>query len=119
MSRVSVTSGYLTKSNVVGEDALTDKLEQKTAEGVGGAMLDATGRCLCGRVAYTAIGEPLTTFLCHCRDCQHYTGSAFEAGMIFPADLVSVSGELTHLPIAAALPKLFGDVFARTVVAGS
>lgn len=58
-------------------------------------MLHATGRCLCGQVSYTAVGEALATFLCHCRQCQRYTGSAFEAGMIFPADSVSVCGELT------------------------
>ena len=53
------------------------------------------GQCLCGQVTYTAIGAPLATFLGHCRQCQRYTGSAFEAGMIFPVDSVSISGELT------------------------
>ena len=47
-------------------------------------MLRVTGRCLCGQVTYAALGEPLAAFLCHCRQCQRYTGSAFEAGMIFP-----------------------------------
>jgi len=39
-------------------------------------------------------GEPAFSGLCHCRNCQHYTGSAFEALIAFPAASVSVQGEL-------------------------
>jgi hypothetical protein len=49
---------------------------------------------LCGRVPYTVTGEPAFSGLCHCRNCQHYTGSAFEALIAFPAASVSVQGEL-------------------------
>jgi len=35
------------------------------------------GRCLCGLVRYTADTKTLTTFVCHCLDCQWWTGSAF------------------------------------------
>jgi hypothetical protein len=35
------------------------------------------GHCLCGKAAYTCAGEPVTTFICHCRDCQRASGSAF------------------------------------------
>ena len=53
-----------------------------------------TGGCLCGRVRYTVTGEPAFSGLCHCRNCQRYTGSAFEALIAFPAASVSVQGEL-------------------------
>jgi hypothetical protein len=57
-------------------------------------MAHLTGGCLCGRVRYTLTGEPALSCLCHCRLCQRSTGSAFETVMAFPADAVSVKGEL-------------------------
>ena len=57
-------------------------------------MADITGGCLCGRVRYTISGEPALSGLCHCRNCQRYTGSAFEPVMAFPAATVSIQGEL-------------------------
>jgi hypothetical protein len=57
-------------------------------------MPDLTGGCLCGRVRYTLRGEPVFSGLCHCRNCQRYTGSAFEAVVAFPAEAVSIAGEL-------------------------
>jgi hypothetical protein len=57
-------------------------------------MADLTGGCLCGRVRYTVHGDPVFSGLCHCRNCQRYTGSAFETLMGFPVGSVSVQGEL-------------------------
>jgi hypothetical protein len=57
-------------------------------------MSDITGGCLCGRVRYTVTGEPVFSGLCHCRNCQRYTGSSFEAVVAFPTPSVSVKGEL-------------------------
>ena len=55
-------------------------------------MANITGGCLCGRVRYTVTGAP--AFSGHCRNCQRYTGSAFEALIAFPAASISVQGEL-------------------------
>jgi hypothetical protein len=57
-------------------------------------MVSATGGCLCGRVRYAIVGEPIRSGICHCRNCQRYTGSAFEPFMIFPTASVSLQGEL-------------------------
>jgi len=35
------------------------------------------GGCQCGRIRYRLLGEPLTLYLCHCRDCQKQSSSAF------------------------------------------
>ena len=43
------------------------------------------GGCLCGAVRYESAGEPLFSLLCHCRDCQHQSGSAYVAAMRVPA----------------------------------
>jgi hypothetical protein len=57
-------------------------------------MASATGGCLCGRVHYTLTGDPAFSGLCHCRNCQRYTGSTFEAVVAYPKNAVSVEGEL-------------------------
>lgn len=57
-------------------------------------MANMTGGCLCGRVRYIATGEPAFGGICHCRNCQRYTGSAFETVIEFPAASVSVQGDL-------------------------
>ena len=57
-------------------------------------MPELTGGCLCGRVRYSVHGQPVLSCNCHCRNCQRYTGSAFETMIVFPAESVSVQGEL-------------------------
>lgn len=48
------------------------------------ASLDAPllGGCLCGRVRYRIVEDPIAFYLCHCTDCQCETGSAFALSMI-------------------------------------
>jgi len=53
-----------------------------------------TGGCLCGRVRYTISGEATLSAVCHCRNCQRYTGSAFEPIMAFPLEGVTLEGAL-------------------------
>jgi hypothetical protein len=57
-------------------------------------MSDMTGGCLCGRVRYVVTGEPMRSGLCHCRDCQRYTGSAFEPWLLLATNQVSLHGDM-------------------------
>jgi len=52
------------------------------------------GGCLCGAVRYRATGEPVRTSVCHCRNCQRRTGSAFGIGAYFRESDVEIRGEL-------------------------
>ena len=58
-----------------------------------------SGGCLCGAVRYESAGEPLFSLLCHCRDCQHQSGSAYVAAMRVPA-----APHSRHRQAPAALP---------------
>ena len=57
-------------------------------------MATMTGGCLCGQIRYTATGDPALSGVCHCRNCQRYTGSAFETVIGFPSAALSIQGEL-------------------------
>ncbi len=52
------------------------------------------GQCLCGRVEYTA-REPIASLVCHCKDCQRQSGSAFSVVILFAAQNVEYCGELS------------------------
>jgi hypothetical protein len=57
-------------------------------------MAEFTGGCLCGKVRYNANADPIFTGICHCTDCQKFTGSAFAAVIAVPTAAVSVTGTL-------------------------
>ena len=57
-----------------------------------------TGGCLCGAVRYESSGEPVYSLLCHCRDCQRQSGTAYVAAM-----RVSAAG----FRITKGQPKLY------------
>ena len=50
------------------------------------------GGCLCGGVRYVCQEAPQMTGICHCRDCQRNSGSAFATLLIFKKDTVDVTG---------------------------
>ena len=57
--------------------------------------MDLTGGCLCGAVRYKYSGEFLRQAVCHCRDCQRASGSAFHFGVVVPrGGFTLLSGEL-------------------------
>jgi hypothetical protein len=50
------------------------------------------GGCLCGAVRYTAHVEPVFIEVCHCRDCQKFTGSAFAFLIGVPQTALEIQG---------------------------
>ncbi len=58
-------------------------------------MAQITGSCLCGKVHYSADVEPAFIGVCHCRDCQKFTGSAFGTVIGLPKAALKVEGPVT------------------------
>ena len=62
-----------------------------------------SGGCLCGQVRYTAQAGRAAAMVCHCRDCQKQSGSAFSVLFALPAADLAVQGTLrTHISTAAS-----------------
>ncbi len=57
-------------------------------------MILHEGGCLCGAVRYRVTNEPVRASVCHCRNCQRRTGSAFGVGAYFREADVEIRGEL-------------------------
>jgi len=52
-----------------------------------------TGGCQCGEVRYELRGRPREVYVCHCRECQKQSASAFGISVIADcADLVLTAG---------------------------
>lgn len=58
-------------------------------------MPQIAGGCLCGKVRYSASGDPAFVGVCHCTDCQKFTGSAFAIVVAVPKEALTVQGTLS------------------------
>jgi hypothetical protein len=54
------------------------------------------GSCLCGAVTVEVSAEPIAVAICHCRNCQKQTGSAFSTVILAPAAAVTINGTLSE-----------------------
>jgi hypothetical protein len=60
------------------------------------------GGCACGRIRYECSEQPIGQLICHCRDCQRASGSAFAAMLVVPSDRIKFSGsELKYHSVRA------------------
>jgi hypothetical protein len=49
------------------------------------SRMTLTGGCQCGAVRYEIAAEPMAVYVCHCRECQRQSASAFGISVIVPA----------------------------------
>lgn len=52
-------------------------------------MKKQDGGCVCGKVRYSIIGNPLRVTICHCTWCQRRTGAAFGIEMLLQKNQVT------------------------------
>jgi hypothetical protein len=52
------------------------------------------GSCQCGGVRYEVTGPPMVSLVCHCRDCQKLSASAYSPTLVFPSEAFRVEGRL-------------------------
>ena len=54
--------------------------------------MKVTGGCQCGAIRYNAEVDPATSTVCHCHDCQKFSGSGWRASVRTRADDLRVTG---------------------------
>jgi len=52
--------------------------------------------CLCGAVRFSIAAEPMAARSCWCRLCQYLGGGGPTTNVCFPADKVTISGEIRY-----------------------
>jgi hypothetical protein len=57
-------------------------------------MMEQQGGCQCGRVRYRVAAERSFLVVCHCRECQRQSGSAFGMSLMVPTEALHIEGEL-------------------------
>uniref|UniRef100_UPI0040474F94 GFA family protein n=1 Tax=Yoonia sp. TaxID=2212373 RepID=UPI0040474F94 len=73
-----------------------------------------TGRCLCGQVQISAVGQPDRVGICHCLDCRRHHGALFYAAAVFSHDVVTITGETHDFDGRFSCPSCGSSVFARS-----
>ncbi|EDP55662.1 DUF636 domain protein [Aspergillus fumigatus A1163] len=58
----------------------------------------ATGGCFCGNVRIEYSGQPMTSGLCHCRDCRKLTGSLYSYNLVVKRTDLKITGSPKELP---------------------
>ena len=54
------------------------------------------GGSMCGAVRYECTAEPMFMGNCHCRDCQHASGSAYAPAIGVPKTAVKITGDVKY-----------------------
>ncbi len=72
-------------------------------------MAKFEGGCRCSAVRYETDAEPIRAQQCHCRECQHATGTGHASWLIFPAAAVTVLGK----PARFNRPTDSGNAFVQ------
>ncbi|RJE26197.1 Glutathione-dependent formaldehyde-activating enzyme [Aspergillus sclerotialis] len=67
------------------------------------------GSCMCGSIAYASDSEPLVKALCHCVDCQKWTGGAFTSNVVVPRDSFKITKGMQNsiYPARCGSPKFY------------
>lgn len=56
---------------------------------------------MCGQIKYEFTGDPAVTALCHCTDCQKWTGGAYTSNAVVPR---------TNFKVTSGTPKTYDAI---------
>ena len=60
------------------------------------------GGCHCGRIRYEAEVDPATVVVCHCTDCQTFSGSAFRTVVLTKPDTFALLSDAPKVYVKTA-----------------
>ncbi len=59
-------------------------------------LMHISGKCHCGAISFTATVDPSRVLVCHCADCQAFSGAPFRAVLPTAAESVEIRGTAKH-----------------------
>ena len=60
-----------------------------------------TGKCLCGKLSFNLLDEPIRSAQCHCKHCQRASGTGHMSLAFYKEDQVQLSGEARSHDVTA------------------
>ena len=75
---------------------------------------DLTGSCLCGAVRYTATGEAVRFYHCHCSRCRKASGTGHASNLFVKGSLTVQSGEDRIASYKVPEAERFTTTFCRS-----
>jgi hypothetical protein len=73
-----------------------------------------TGQCHCGAVRFTALVDTTRVLVCHCADCQIFSGGPFRAVLPVPVEQVELQGTPKQYVKVAASGNRRAQAFCGT-----
>ncbi len=55
------------------------------------------GRCFCGAVELTLVGQPIAMGYCHCESCRHWSASPINAFTLWNPDAIQITRGLDNI----------------------
>jgi hypothetical protein len=74
---------------------------------------DLTGGCQCGAIRYSVSVEPRFSLICHCRQCQHLTGTGHAAQFAVSFASTVIEGTLSFYDLTADSGNAVRNGFCR------
>ncbi len=59
------------------------------------------GQCACGEIRYRSAAKPTFSWICHCRDCQRASGTAYCAILYLPRKALTVERTARYYTVTA------------------
>jgi hypothetical protein len=103
-----ITVGAMALIGTTMTSVTTAQAATQTPEG--SAIKTRKASCICGQLSVTCVGpDPERISLCHCKNCQKQTGSAFAIQATFPKEQVTIEGKSTawKFPVEGATPVTY------------
>ncbi|GLB36749.1 putative glutathione-dependent formaldehyde-activating enzyme [Lyophyllum shimeji] len=72
------------------------------------------GSCLCRSVQFTITGEPFSFYVCHCKNCRKFTGSALSANTFFKPEQVVITKGSEDVKVYRDTDTASGNVLLRS-----
>ncbi len=77
-------------------------------------MANQSGGCTCGSVRYELSSDPLFTHVCHCIECQHDSGGAFNVSLLVLSSGFEITAGTPNISVISRKSRIEYEVYSCT-----